>query len=400
MTVQDEHHDQFDVLRRKAEALIAQRSREFAQAPTDMIALVEELRIHQAELVIQNQQLQESQDELLALQREYADLYDNAPYAYVTISPKGIVQRFNRAAADMFDMRSELVTRSAFSTFITPQSENDYRNTLQAAIESGETEFCEVAVGHDAEGTGKWIRCAVRARLDDEGRLARWRLAAIDISRRVAVEDNLNHLLREKGLLMRELSHRVKNNLSLVASLIRIKSSETDKQIDLSDLENRVMSIAKVYEQLQNTDSATAVPFYAYMRSLLSSVFAAETGQSVTVIADPVASEDLTIEADLAIQLGLVVSEFATNAVKYGFDSSVPAEFRVNFELDQKKRTYTLQVSNSGRPFPPDVDLETTSSFGIQFVRIVLSELNARIVLVRTPQTLFTITFPVPQSNG
>jgi two-component sensor histidine kinase len=182
--------------------------------------------------------------------------------------------------------------------------------------------------------------------------------------------------------------------------LIRIKSSETDKQIDLSDLENRVMSIAKVYEQLQNTDSATAVPFYAYMRSLLSSVFAAETGQSVTVIADPVASEDLTIEADLAIQLGLVVSEFATNAVKYGFDSSVPAEFRVNFELDQKKRTYTLQVSNSGRPFPPDVDLETTSSFGIQFVRIVLSELNARIVLVRTPQTLFTITFPVPQSNG
>jgi two-component sensor histidine kinase len=92
----------------------------------------------------------------------------------------------------------------------------------------------------------------------------------------------------------------------------------------------------------------------------------------------------------------LVVSELATNAVKHGFDTSVPAEFCVRLDLDQETDEYTLTVSNSGRPFPADIDLETTTSFGMQFIRMIIDQLKARLVLVRTPQTIFTITFPMP----
>lgn len=393
MSPSDDRSEWFDDLRSEAEDLLSRQSEERARVPSDMLTLIEELRLHQAELSIQNQQLRESQEAREVLHREYSDLYDNAPCAYVTIDSKGIVQRINRAAVDLFAIESEFVRHSEFSRFVCPQSDPDYRMALQSAVESGETAFCELKTRNGRSETTKWIRAAVSARFYVTGEFEEWRLAAIDISRRVELEADLNGLVSEKAFLLRELSHRIKNNLTLVVSMIRLKNAEIGDQADLSDLVNRVMSIASVYKQLQISDRPTVVPFRGYVHSLLSSVFDAETGGGVNIVTD--AAETL-VETGLAIKLGLIISELATNAVKHGFDASVRAEFGVQIELDPKQHEYTLRVSNNGRSFPADFDLENTRSFGLQFVRAILVELDGRLSLDRFPLPVFTIVVPVP----
>jgi two-component sensor histidine kinase len=193
---------------------------------------------------------------------------------------------------------------------------------------------------------------------------------------------------------MEELNDRVKNNLALVASLISLKDRALGNAADLSDVMNQVNAVVAVHQQLQTTDNVTHIPFRAYIDELLTGVFSQWRGESVAVEAE---IEDVEIPTRTAMQLGLILNELATNAMKYGFRPGEKPRFKVGFHVDAGNGQWVLEVSNSGAPFPEDVSLKDPQTLGLQLITASVKQLDGTMEVDRSPRPVFTIRISVKE---
>ncbi len=238
---------------------------------------------------------------------------------------------------------------------------------------------------------GRWFDCRDSAVQWFDGRIVRMELAT-DITERKQQEEKLQKALKEKDFLMRELNHRVKNNLAMVSSLISLKDSEID--YDLSDLKHRIDIIKLVHEKLHQHNDIEHIEVKEYFQELLEAIFYSSSRQSVQIINKV---EDVSIPTKGAIPLGLVVNEIATNALKYGFTDHQEARFSVDMRKDSDSKHYILSLSNTGNPFPDEIGLENPETMGLQLISILVSQLKGTIELQKSPHPVFTIRFPVEE---
>ncbi len=213
---------------------------------------------------------------------------------------------------------------------------------------------------------------------------------AMDITNSKQTERNLRNTLNEKDFLMRELNHRIKNNLLMVSSLISLKDAEIED--DLSDLKHRIDAIRLVHEKLQQYKEINRIEVKEYFQELLETLFASTTDRKVQIINS---IESVVISTKTAIALGLIINEIATNAVKYGFNSEEKPRFFVGLTENKTEHSHNLTLSNSGNPFPDDIEIENADTSGLQLVSILVQQLEGSLDLERRPFTTFTIRFPV-----
>ena len=211
-----------------------------------------------------------------------------------------------------------------------------------------------------------------------------------DITARKRAEDQLQHALQEKDFLMRELNHRIKNNLSMVSSLINLKASDADT--DLSDIQRQIDSIGLIHEQLHQTESVTELRVRAYVGALLSSIFSSFTSRHVRIEED---IEDISIPTKSALSLGLVINEIATNAIKHGFTDTEEACFCIKMEEDRENGRYEVTLSNTGKPFPEKIDFDNPQTLGLRLVFALTAQLDGTMDLQRAPHPVFTMRFPI-----
>ncbi len=205
-------------------------------------------------------------------------------------------------------------------------------------------------------------------------------------------EAELEKALKEKDYLMKELNHRVKNNLMMISSLISLKNASMNGDIDLSDIISQIDAIRIVHEKLlyQREDS-TQVDIKDYTQQLLSSVFSLN---KKTVFLEK-NMDDIRIETGRAISIGLIINEIATNAIKHGFTDSLDARFSVSFKADKTDNQFLLILSNSGKPFPKDVNFDNPETLGLSLISALVVQLEGNIELRRAPSPVFTIRFPM-----
>lgn len=195
----------------------------------------------------------------------------------------------------------------------------------------------------------------------------------------------------EKIILMRELNHRVKNNLSMISSLINLKNESIGTKVDLSDISHQIDAICIIHEKLYKTDKITHIEMNNYIESLLETIFSF-TDSQVTVTQN---IQQIELTTKRAVPLGLLVNEVATNAIKYGFIGEQEAIFEVDMRVDKENSCYILELSNNGRPFPDDVSLNNPETLGLRLIVSLVNQLQGTIELQRHPHTLFTIRFPL-----
>ena len=198
-------------------------------------------------------------------------------------------------------------------------------------------------------------------------------------------------LLREKDFLMQEINHRVKNNLNMVSSLISLKDSETE--IDLSDIQHQIEAISLIHEKLYKTENVTEINCRDYIDDLLNSIFTSFTPQHVRVEKD---IEDIFVSTKTAISIGLIVNEIATNAIKHGFTDKEEAVFSVNMKENRENGQYELTLSNTGKPFAEDIDIESTDTIGLRLINALVAQIEGTIEMQKKPNPIFTIRFPGP----
>ena len=176
----------------------------------------------------------------------------------------------------------------------------------------------------------------------------------------------------------------------MVSSLISLKDSEIEA--DLSDLKHRINAIRLVHEKLQHYKELDKIEVREYFQELLETIFSSSADRNVRIINKV---EELSIPTKTAISLGLIANEIATNAIKYGFTSKKEAIFTVSLAEDKENHLYSLSFSNSGNPFPEDINIENTETSGLQLISILAKQVKGTLELEKRPSPKFTIRFPV-----
>ncbi len=206
-------------------------------------------------------------------------------------------------------------------------------------------------------------------------------------------KEKLEKLVEEKEFLMRELYHRVKNNLLMVSSLIKLKDASLDDTVDLSDLDHQIDTILIAYEKLYKSEEITCIHTKEYFEDLVDTVVSAIGKDSLDLHMN---IAETTVPAATAIYIGLLINEILTNAVKHGAKISSNDRFSaaITFIHDKKETEYRLEISNSGPPLPEDIDFDNTGTMGFKLIKALVKQINGKLELKRAPHPVFSISIP------
>lgn len=209
--------DKFDALRDQAESLIRQRPDSVSSMPADVLELIDELKIHQAELEIQNEELKRAQGELSDLHREYERLYEFAPCGYITLSAKRVITRANLTAVDLFGKTKRDLLQSGFSRFVAPEWVDAYHAALRKAVETGEKQSVELML-KKRNGSAGWVRADIEADRDAAGAVIQWRMTLLDITESREMEAQLRHARKMEsiGTMAGGVAHNFNNILYVI----------------------------------------------------------------------------------------------------------------------------------------------------------------------------------------
>jgi two-component sensor histidine kinase len=193
--------------------------------------------------------------------------------------------------------------------------------------------------------------------------------------------------------MLKEIHHRVKNNLQVISSLLSIQSTFLADPRDAQHFQesrDRIRTMALVHEKLYQSDDLVNVDFCPYVERLTANLFRsyAASGGRVNLRVDV---KDVRLDADRAIPCGLIVNELVTNALKYAFPGGRNGTVTVTMRPDDD--FYLLIVSDDGVGMPADFDLAETESLGLQLVNMLASQLDGTVKMDTSPGTRFEIRF-------
>ncbi len=215
-----------------------------------------------------------------------------------------------------------------------------------------------------------------------------------DITRRRKAEEELRSLLREKEILLREIHHRVKNNMQVISSLLSLQAQKLgDSQAvqSLRECQERIQSMALVHDQLYQQESYHRIEFSSYLRRLASHLFRAYKTDA-SLIQLRMEAEEIHLSINTAIPCGLIVNELVTNALKHAFSPGQKGEIIISLR-QRDHGQYILQVKDNGRGLPPDVDLNQPGTFGLEIVKILATQLGSSLEVNREGGTEFCLSF-------
>jgi len=272
--------------------------------------------------------------------------------------------------------------------YTDPEDRKRYRRILD---EHGTVEDFEARVLRK-DGVRIWTSTSSRLVKDKEGNILYTEGTVEDITARKESERGLKAALKEKEVLLREIHHRVKNNMQVMSSLLNLQSQHLDDPRSLEIFRtsiNRIRSMALIHDKLYRSESLSTIDFPEYVRDLLRGLFAAcgpEVGVDLNLGIDP-----LSLNIDTAIPLGLIINELVSNSLKHAFPDGSEGEISVT--LHHQDGHMVLAVSDNGSGFPEGLDFMNTESMGMQLVVTLVEQLEGTISLKRDGETRFEVAF-------
>jgi len=219
------------------------------------------------------------------------------------------------------------------------------------------------------------------------------REAEIRLARKCA-EEQLKASLQEKEVLLKEIHHRVKNNLQIISSLLNLQSEYIqDKQyLELFKIsQNRIKSMALIHEKLYQSKDLARIEFAEYIQDLVNSLFGSYKVNSDTITLK-IDVEQVFLGLDAAIPCGLILNELVLNSLKHAFPTGNSGEINIQFYLNNENK-FNLIISDNGIGFPQDFDFINAESLGLQLVNALTNQLEGTIELNGRVGVEFKITF-------
>jgi PAS domain S-box-containing protein len=247
-------------------------------------------------------------------------------------------------------------------------------------------------VRHDGEI--RWVRDRAFPVLNEAGEVYRVAGVLDDVTERKQALEQLKSSLNEKEVLLKEIHHRVKNNMQVITSLLNLQSktiSDSQALAVFEDSQNRVKSMALIHETLYQSKDLSRIDFAEYLKKLV-----AQVSRSYRIQPDAVKIkvdvDNVSLPIDTAVPCGLIINELASNSLKYAFPADTKGEVNITFGMVDEQ--YVLRVSDTGIGLPPGFDPEKGKSLGMKLVRMLTTQLCGEIECRNGVGTTFRIAFP------
>jgi PAS domain S-box-containing protein len=256
-----------------------------------------------------------------------------------------------------------------------------YRADDRAVIKSGLVKALEER--YLVDGLQRWVRTIKIPFRSESGEIIGILGVFEDITEQKRMEDDLLDSLQEKESLLKEIHHRVKNNLQIISSLLRLQAGKIDNPLAqgaLQATQDRVRSMALIHEHLYRSENLAAVDMAAYLKSLCQQMF-----RTLAVTPDTLHLHlelaSISLGVDQAIPCGLLVNELVTNALKHAFPAGRGGEVRVELQPLKDGQGWCLRVADDGVGLPPGFDVQNRNSLGLKLIADLTGQLGGTLAI-------------------
>jgi len=359
-----------------------------------------------------------AKEEIEKSEARYRDLVEKAGIAILVDDRDGFFKYFNKRFADLFGYSVKEMEKQAIQTLVHPEDVGWVMNYHSSRFKGEKIPHRYEFRGMKKDGTVLHLEIDVTA-LRERGRVVGTRSYIWNVSERKRIEEQLRRArndletrvqertedlvranealqtaLAEKEVLLREIHHRVKNNLQVISSILNLQSRHADDDHTRAVLEesrSRIQSMTMVYEQLYQAEDLSRIDFRTYVRNLTEALHASHHAnhEAIKLNND---IDDFLLDIGTAIPCGLIISELVLNALKHAFPGDMEGQIDVGFRAG-KNMQCTLIVKDNGVGLPDSLDLDSANTLGLQLVRALADQLEGSIQMVREKGTEFIIKF-------
>jgi PAS domain S-box-containing protein len=412
LTPSGDYADEIEMLRQQVVTL-SQRWQGTAPPPPSLAEAMEELSVAVEELQVVNEELSQTQQVAISHQLRYQELFEFAPDGYLVTDLDGCIQEANRAAAAMLNVGPQRMARKPLAIFIAPEERPSFRTQMAWLQNGAEVRHWGVRVQPRSRPAFP-ASVSVAPVRDPHGQMIGLRWLVRDITAWQQVQEALEHQVRERTaelaqanaalqaaldraeMLSKELHHRVKNNLQVMANLLNLHSAslqDRHTQAIFQDCQERIRAMALVHELLYDAGDLGRIELGRYLTALAARLFWSyriEPGR----IALTIQADEVELDVHTAIPCGLLCHELLSNCLKHAFPEHRSGKVTITLRAVPAGQL-TVIVRDTGIGFPAAVDFRRTESLGLRLVCTLTEQLRGTIALERHCGTCFTLTFPV-----
>ncbi|MBN2207263.1 MAG: PAS domain S-box protein [Candidatus Aminicenantes bacterium] len=335
-----------------------------------------------------------AEEELRASEEKYRGLFENAFDAIYQSTPQGRILTVNPAMVRMlgYGSREELLSVPVVDTYLNPADRLRMADRLER---EGEVRDYELVLKRK-DGTPVHVIQNTHVVRDAAGRILYYEGTLTDVSELKRAEGQIMAKLREKEVLLKEINHRVKNNLQIVSSLLRLQS-ERVRHPEAKDILrgsiSRIRAMALAHETLYQSEDLSRIDMADFLRRLTNHLAVSFNEQTGSVRIE-VEAGDVTLDVIRANPCGLIINELVTNALRHAFAPGKAGTVLVGIYREGPAGR-RIVVRDNGRGFPPELDFRKTETLGLQIVTGLVEQLDGEIAMTPEPGggTAFTIRF-------
>lgn len=301
----------------------------------------------------------------------------NGIYKYVTPSSK-----------QLLGYSPESLVGKSFYDFVHPDDAEEVTNNLKESVDSTRLQYRY----KNADGKYIWLE-SIGKPIFEDNEIKRFIYSSRDISEQKRADEFIKNSLIEKNTLLKEIHHRVNNNLQIIISLLSLQSKNvvSDEDYELFvESQNRVRSMAMIHEKLYQSKNLSSINFSDYLKVLLDRLMQDYHGNISQIDLDlDVGEIELNIET--SIPCGLIINELVSNTLKHAFPPGRRGKITVKMHLENNE--YTLIVGDNGLGQVKELDLKNKTTLGLQLVSSLVDQLDGNIEILKEKGTVYKITF-------
>lgn len=339
-------------------------------------------------------ELIKAENALKESEEKYRTLFDFDPDYTILMGLDGVILDVNNAAEDLTGIsKDEFVGKHFNQLKILPKEDLIKYGEIYSCLLKGKYIAPYESRVYDRKGEIHWVETMVTI-IKKEEKPKYILIINNDITKRKKAENNIKKSLEEKEILLKEIHHRVKNNLQIISSLLDLQEDYVKKDLEavnvLKESQNRVLSMAMIHEMIYQSNDIGHINFSDYIKNLTTNLF--HSYKSKPNINSIINVEPVYLNIETSVPLGLIISELVSNSLKYAFPESEDGE--ISIKLHKQNRGYELIISDNGIGIPKTIDFKNnTTTLGLRLVNILVNQLDGSIELDRTEGTKYTIKF-------
>lgn len=325
-------------------------------------------------------------------EEKYRSLFESDPDYTLLLDMNGIILDANKAAVKFTGLsKKELIGKHLKKLGISIKEYVDLKEKFFLTLK-GQDVKPSVSILVNQKGENNWVESQFVPIKKNED-ISSVLLIATDITKKKRATDQLKSSVEEKEILLKEIHHRVKNNMQIISSLLNLQTQyiDDDGAADiLKESQNRVKSMAMLHEKLYQSKNFTHIKFEDYVKSLVSDLFFTYS-TSLDQVRLTIEVDDLSLNLETAVPLGLIISELVSNCLKHAFPHGRKGEIHVS--LKDHYGNYELIVSDDGIGLQQNLEFENTKSLGLQLVHNLTNQIDGEITIDSSHGTKFKIVF-------